>query len=99
MIVQYKKQLQRQLSPRSERPRPASPSVNLQHAHVQTLSVLFNILLTSWSGSVVEWLACWTQAQNVLGSDRSRDAVACRVTVLDKLFTPIVPLFTKQQNW
>jgi len=22
----------------------------------------------------------------------------CRVTVLDKLFTPIVPLFTKQQN-
>ena len=23
----------------------------------------------------------------------------CRVTVLDKLFTPIVPLFTKQQNW
>ena len=24
---------------------------------------------------------------------------ACRVTVLGKLFTPIVPLFTKQQNW
>ena len=23
----------------------------------------------------------------------------CRVTALDKLFTPIVPLFTKQQNW
>ena len=23
----------------------------------------------------------------------------CRVTVLSKLFTPIVPLFTKQQNW
>jgi len=23
----------------------------------------------------------------------------CRVTVLDKLFTPIVPLFTKQRNW
>ena len=23
----------------------------------------------------------------------------CRVTVLDKLFTPIVPLFAKQQNW
>ena len=22
----------------------------------------------------------------------------CRVTVLDKLFTPIVPLFTKQRN-
>ena len=23
----------------------------------------------------------------------------CQVTVLGKLFTPIVPLFTKQQNW
>ena len=23
----------------------------------------------------------------------------CQVTVLCKLFTPIVPLFTKQQNW
>ena len=23
----------------------------------------------------------------------------CRVTVLGKLFTPIVPLFTKQQKW
>jgi len=23
----------------------------------------------------------------------------CLVTVLGKLFTPIVPLFTKQQNW
>ena len=34
-----------------------------------------------------------TQAQKDLGSNRSRDAV------LGKLFTPIVPLFTKQQNW
>ena len=31
--------------------------------------------------SLAEWLACWTQAQ-------SR---RCRVTVLGKLFTPIVP--------
>jgi len=23
----------------------------------------------------------------------------CRLTVLGKLFTPIVPLFTKQRNW
>jgi len=23
----------------------------------------------------------------------------CRLTVLSKLFTPIVPLFTKQRNW
>jgi len=28
----------------------------------------------TWDGSVAEWLACWTQAQNGLGSNRSRDA-------------------------
>ena len=43
-------------------------------------------------GSVAEWLACWTQAQKA----QSR---RCRVTVLGKLFTPVVPLFTDQQNW
>ena len=26
-------------------------------------------------GSVAEWLACWTQAQKDLGSNRSRDTV------------------------
>jgi len=29
----------------------------------------------SRGGSVAEWLACWTQAQKGLGSNRSRDAV------------------------
>jgi len=48
-------------------------------------------------GSVAEWLACWTQAQKGPGSNRSRDAVG--VAVLGKLFTPTVPMFTKQQNW
>jgi len=47
-------------------------------------------------GSVAEWLACWTQAQKGLGSNCSRRR--CRVTVLGKLFTPIVPLFAKQRN-
>jgi len=28
-----------------------------------------------WIGLVAEWLACWTQAQEGLGSNRSRDAV------------------------
>jgi len=41
-------------------------------------------------GSVAEWLACWTREQY-----RAR----IRVPVLGKLFTPIVPLFTKQRNW
>jgi len=43
-------------------------------------------------GSVAEWLACSTQAQKGLGSN-------CSAAVLDELFTPIVPLFTKQGNW
>ena len=30
---------------------------------------------TLFGGSEVEWLACWTQAQNGPGSNRSRDAV------------------------
>ena len=47
---------------------------------------------------VPEWLACWTQAQKGPGSNRSCDTVG--VTVSGKLFTPIVPLFIKQQkNW
>ena len=41
-------------------------------------------------GSVAEWLACWTQARKGPSSNRSRDAVGTRVTVLGKLFTPIV---------
>ena len=44
--------------------------------------------------SVAEWSACWTQAQKGLGSNRNR----CRVTVLGKQFTPVVPSFIKQQN-
>ena len=43
--------------------------------------------------SVAEWLACWTQAHN-----SKSQSLRCRVTVLGKLFTPIVPLFTKQQK-
>ena len=30
---------------------------------------------TNVGGSVAEWLACWTQAQKGLGSNRGRDAV------------------------
>ena len=40
-----------------------------------------------------ECLACCIQAQKRPGSNGSRDAV------LGKLFAPIVPLFTEQQNW
>ena len=35
----------------------------------------FTKLLRAFGGSVAEWLACSTQAQKGLGSNRSRDAV------------------------
>jgi len=34
-----------------------------------------DFLVNPLGGSVAEWLACWTQAQKGLGSNRSRDAV------------------------
>jgi len=46
-------------------------------------------------GSVAEWLACWTQAQNAWVQIAARTLSG---TVLGKLFTPIMPLFTKQRN-
>ena len=33
------------------------------------------MVFIAMGGSVAEWLACWTQAQKGLGSNRSRDAV------------------------
>jgi len=65
------------------------------HKRTRAYCLLYNIpcMLQQLTGSVAEWLACWTQVQKGLGSNRSRDAV------LGKLFTPIVPLFIKQQNW
>jgi len=36
---------------------------------------LFIRLYRITGGSVAEWLACWTQAEKGLGSNRSRDAV------------------------
>ena len=49
----------------------------------------------SWLGSrVVRVLD-----SGAVGSGFKSQSRRCRVTVLGKLFTPIVPLFTKQQKW
>ena len=54
-----------------------------------------NLLSVLWLGSrVVSVLH--TGAEGPRFKSQSR---RCRVTVLGKLFTPIVPLFTKQRNW
>jgi len=63
----------------------------------KTLINVFHCDLDEMAGSVAEWLACWTQAQK--GPGFKSQSRRCRVTVLGKLFTPIVPLFTKQLNW
>ena len=36
-------------------------------------SLNLNLLSAPTGGSVADWLACWTQAQKGLGSNRSRD--------------------------
>ena len=60
------------------------------------ISFYFNVLLLSgWLGSrVVSVLGSSAEGPGFKSQSRR-----CRVTVLGKLFTPIVPLFTKQQNW
>ena len=47
-------------------------------------------------GSVAEWLGAGLRRRRAWFISQPR---RCRVTVLGKLFKPIVPLFTKQQNW
>jgi len=50
---------------------------------------------TKWLGSrVVSVLDSGAEGPGFKSQSRR-----CRVTVLSKLFTPVVPLFTKQQNW
>jgi len=68
-------------------------ALHMRHAVKPALQFIDLLRISSAIGSVAEWLACWTRAQKGMGSNRSRDAV------LGKLFTPIVPLFTKQRNW
>jgi len=58
------------------------------------LTFVRSLFRHGWIGSRV--VACWTQAQRARVKSQSR---RCRVTVLGKLFTPIVPMFTKHQNW
>ena len=58
---------------------------------------LFFIRLTRalWLGSrVVSVLGSGAEGPGFKSQPRR-----CRVTVLGKLFTPIVPLFAKQRNW
>jgi len=48
--------------------------------------------------TVAEWLATVLDS-GAEGPGFKSQPRRCRVTVLGKLFTPVVPLFTKQRNW
>ena len=53
------------------------------------------VIYQGWLGSrVVNVLDAGAEGPGIKSQSRR-----CRVTVLGKLFTPTVPLFTKQQNW
>ena len=57
--------------------------------------VIIKWLITGWLSSwVVSMLDSGAEGPGLKSKPRH-----CRATVLSKLFTPIVPLFTKQRNW
>ena len=62
----------------------------------RTFSVAYNLmLLKGWLGSRV---VCVLDS-GAEGPGFKSQSRRCRVTVSGKLFTPVVPLFTKQRNW
>jgi len=62
---------------------------------VVNVGIYVTALATRWLGSrVISVLHSGAEGLGFKSHSRR-----CRVTVLGKLFTPIVPLFTKQQNW
>ena len=64
-----------------------------RHPHDRHMALYNNN--TGWLGSrVVSLLDSAAEGPGFKLQSRG-----CRVTVLGKLFTPIVPVFTKQQNW
>jgi len=56
-------------------------------------------ILSLLGGSVVGSRVVGVLDSGAAGPGFKSQPRGCRVTVLGKLFTPIVPLFTKQQNW
>ena len=75
-----------------------APIAQNHAAYVNYYVLIFRFIVFDGGGSVAECrLEWWTQAQE--GPGFKSQPRRCPVTVLGKLFTPIVPLFTKQQNW
>ena len=78
-----------------ERPANSRIAVQLRHTDRQPAWRRYTDLYSGWLGSrVVSVLDSGAEGPGFKSQSRR-----CRVTVLGKLFTPIVPLFTKQRNW
>jgi len=59
-------------------------------------------LANNFRSCQIGWLGSWVVSMLDSGAEGpgfKSQPRRCRVTVLGKLFTPIVPLFAKQQNW
>ena len=71
------------------------PEFDRQTARQTPGDSIYLAVLVLWLGSrVVSILDSGAEGPGFKSQSR-----CCRLTVLGKLFTPIVPLFTKQQNW
>jgi len=73
-----------------------------RHTHAAILDYFVAHLFRSSYSSPMGWLG--SRVVSVLDSGAEGPGFKsqprrCRVTVFGKLFTPIMPLFTKQQNW
>jgi len=69
--------------------------VDLCSGRKMVVVVVVVVYIARWLGSrVVSVLDSGAEGPRFKSQSRR-----CRVTVVGKLFTPIVPLFTKQQNW
>ena len=75
------------------------PSATIQLLIMKCRNI--NVLMgEGWLGSrVISMLSMLMLDLGAEGPGFKSQQRRCRVTVLGKLFTPIVPLFTKQQNW
>jgi len=60
-----------------------------------TLLMFITYHICYGGGSVAEWLVCCVDS-GAEGPGFTSQPRRCRITVLGKLFTPIVPLFAKQ---
>ena len=76
-------------------PRLLAQMIDLEPTHNVRLHFIVHVLIKVRRGSrVVSVLDSGAEGPEFKSQSRR-----CRVTVLGKLLTPIVPLFTKQQNW